>query len=95
MDRITNSDLEKYVDYLNRLTGNPVKTYTRTVIPGAVTSKANIGNYHISGAYGGVELHRINTEGGGVTVPLSTGYCTKRELYNAINSFISGVKVTS
>ena len=88
MDRITNKQLEMLVSYLNEVTESPATPYTR------VNDKlrANIGNYHISGAYGGVTLHRMMNEGGGVTTPLSCGYTTKRDLYNRLHTMIKGIE---
>jgi len=88
MDRITNKQLEMLVSYLNEVTESPATPYTR------VNDKlrGNIGNYHISGAYGGVELHRMMNEGGGVTAPLSCGYTTKRDLYNRLHAMIKGIE---
>jgi hypothetical protein len=49
-----------------------------------------VGNYHLSHAYGGVCLHRMDNESGGVTIPLDYGYMSRRELYNAMRAFIEG-----
>jgi hypothetical protein len=88
MNRITDKDLQGTVDYLNRLTDSPDTPYTR------IDDKlqANIGNYHLSHAYGGVKLHRMVNEGGGVREPISTGYITKRDLYNQMHAFIRGLE---
>jgi hypothetical protein len=88
MNRITDKDLQGTVDYLNRLTDSPDTPYTR------IDDKlhANIGNYHLSHAYGGVKLHRMVNEGGGVREPISTGYTTKRDLYNQMHAFIRGLE---
>lgn len=86
--RITKQALEARIKYLNELTGNPVDTHTKTDA-GYI---ANIGNYHSSWAYGGCQLHRTVNEGGGVTCPLSTGYTSKRELFECINSFIAALE---
>jgi len=90
MNRITDKDLEGTVSYLNRLTNSPLTPYTR--IGDKLT--ANIDNYHLSYAYGGVKLHRMVNEGGGVREPISTGYTTKRDLYNQIHAFIRGIEVS-
>lgn len=89
MNRITEKDLQATVDYLNRLTGSPNTPYTR------IDDKlhANIGNYHLSHAYGGVKLHRMVNEGGGVREPISTGYTNKRDLYNQMHAFIRGLEL--
>lgn len=83
MNRITGKHLQAIVDRLNRITGSPSAPY--------VDGKAQIGNYHISHAYGGVCLHRMYNDGGGVSSPLSTGYITKRELANLLYAFIAGI----
>ena len=88
MNRITEKDLEGTVEYLNRLTDSPSTPYTRT----GDKLQANIGNYHLSHAYGGVKLHRMVNEGGGVREPISTGYTTKRDLYNQMHAFIRGLE---
>ena len=88
MERITEKQLESLVAYLNELTGSPAEPYSH--IDGQY--KANPGNYHISGAYGGVCLHRMSTTGGGVTTPLSCGHGPKRELFNALHAYIRGIE---
>lgn len=87
--RITNKQLEFLVDRINQLTNSPMAPWTRQKDG---TLKANIGNYHISGAYGGVCLHRMMNESGGVTTPLSYGHVPKRELYNQLRAFIAGLE---
>lgn len=90
--RITQKDLEAVVKRINLITDSPLETYTRKKLDdGRFTSKANIGNYHLSYAYGGVCLHRIDNESGGVSVPINSGYVSKRELYNLMQVFISGL----
>ena len=83
MNRITESQLQSVVDRLNRITGSPMAPY--------VNGKAQIGNYHLSHAYGGVCLHRMHNESGGVSSPLSIGHVTKRELYGLMQAYISGL----
>jgi hypothetical protein len=90
MERITEKMLESLVLRLNSITGSPETSYTK------IGDKfiANIGNYHISGAYGGVQLQRMVGESGGVQTPLGGGYCSKRELYEKIHAYISGIEST-
>ena len=88
MNRITNKDLERRVKYLNQLTNNPTERFT---VDKDKKLTSNVGHYYIAGAYGGVELHQIVNKGGGVNDVLRTGYTTKRDLYNNINSFITGL----
>lgn len=89
MDRITVKQLRGLCNTLNRITGNPAEPYGKTADG---KFRANIGSYFIDGAYGGWELQRICSEGGGVDTPLSTGHCSARELYNAIHAYIRGLE---
>ena len=84
-DRILKSDLEYLVSRLNAATGRPQQPYENGV--------ANIGNYHLSWAYGGVKLHEMVTDGGGIRNVLGIGYETKRKCYEAIQHFLRGVEV--
>ena len=90
MERITKDDLERRVAYLNRITGSPAESYTRD---DDGKYRANIGNYHLCGDYGGWQLHRMQTDGGGITDVLGGGYQSKRELYNRLNAFIQGIEL--
>lgn len=85
-DRITEKMLESLCAEINRVTKSPEATYTKKdgkFVP-------NIGNYHISHAYGGVELIRMSTEGGGVRTVSPNGHASKRELYNFMQAFLAG-----
>ena len=86
MRRITQKDLEMLVARINELTGNPEKPWNGNCV-------ANIGNYHLSYAYGGVKLHQMVSDGGGVRDVLSTGYTTKRDLFNHLHTFLSGLNL--
>ncbi len=88
MTRITNGILERLVELLNRETGNPETPWMRE----DGRNVANIGNYHLSGAYGGVCLHQMANDGGGAHDVFSCGHVTKRELYNRIHSFRAGFR---
>ena len=85
MDRITEKHLQGLCNRLNAVTGSPDAPYVNGV--------AQIGNYHISHAYGGVCLHRMYNTSGGVSDPLYCGHCSKRELYNRIYAFIQGMEL--
>jgi hypothetical protein len=89
MNRITEKQLQSVVDRLNRITGSPLEPYAK------VDDKyvAQIGCYHLSHAYGGVCLHRMHNESGGVSSPLSTGHITKRELLGLIHAYINGIEL--
>jgi hypothetical protein len=87
--------LERKVDYLNQITDSPPAPYTKVVDDSKMIKtryQANPGNYHLSGAYGGWCLQRMHNEGGGVSTPLHTGYCPKRELFNAISAYVTGIE---
>lgn len=87
-ERITQKNLQAVIDRINRITDSPETPYTKTpegkFIP-------NLGNYHLSMAYGGYNLHRIDNDSGGVTCPLGTGHVTKKELYKLMHAFINGL----
>lgn len=87
--RITDKDLEAVVARINRITNSPLAPYSKGENG---HNKANIGNYHLSYAYGGVSLHRMNNEAGGVTTPINSGHVTKRELYNLMQAYINGLE---
>lgn len=91
MDRITDKHLTALCERLNKLTGSPLVPYamdeerTRHV--------AQVGNFHISHAYGGVCLHRMSNTSGGVSCPLNAGHGPKRELYEQMRAMIAGVEL--
>lgn len=87
--KITQKDLEAVVRRINLITESPLESYVKD---SNGKFKAQIGNYHVSGAYGGVSLHRMHNESGGVTTPLNCGYVTKKELYNLMQAFINGLQ---
>ena len=93
MQRITDKQLDSLCEYLNKLTDSPLEYSTREPQPdGSTKFKANIGHYHISHAYGGVCLHRVVNEGGGINTPIISYHAPKRELYNAMQAFIRGLE---
>ena len=85
--RITRSFLEAKARTINIMRGAPVEPY-RTVDGKAV---ANKGNYHISGSYGGYCLHRMVTEGGGVSDVFSCGHTPARELAGLMSAYTAGL----
>lgn len=88
-NRVTEKELKSLVDTLNKITNQPAEQYSQ--IEGSY--KANVGNYHLSFAYGGVTLHQMVNDGGGVTTPLGGGYFTKRELAGKLRAFIAGISL--
>lgn len=87
--QVTKAQLEAVVERINRITGSPLTSYTKDA---SGKYRANIGNYHLSWAYGGVSLHKMCTEGGGVSDVLSMGHQSKRECLNQMFSFIRGLE---
>jgi len=81
-------DLNILCDVINEMTGSPKATYTRT--EGRYI--ANIGNFHLSQANGGVCLHRILNEGGGVSCPIINCHVPKKDLFNQMQAFIAGMR---
>ena len=98
MERIKESQLQYLVDRLNEVTGSPKKPWTNVAdLANGRTDResgfvANVGNYHLSYAYGGVCLHRMMNDGGGVTTPLVYGHVPKRELYNQLHAYLLGLE---
>ena len=90
MERIIQKDLEYLVGRINEITGSPSKPYTKT----ETGFLANIGNYHLDYAYGGVKLSRMVNPGGGITNISDMGFGTKRELYNWMRAFLAGLTYT-
>lgn len=87
MNRISQSNLQAVVDRINRLTNSPMTPYTKLENGKHV---ANIGNYHLDGAYGGYGLVRMHNDGGGVQSIIG-GHMPKRDLYDRMQSFIAGI----
>lgn len=90
MQRITEKQLESLVEYINKLTNSPQESSSR--VDGKYC--ANVGNFHLYYAYGGVNLHRMSNTSGGVGTPVGMGTRTKRELYNDMQEFIRGLEFT-
>lgn len=88
MNRITEKQLNNAVLVLNQLTKSPIATYVKDK---KGKYKSQIGNFHLSYAYGGVSLHRICNDGGGIDDVFRCGHVPKRELWNRIQSMIVGL----
>lgn len=88
MTRITNAQLEALVARLNRITGSPETPWTR--VDGR--NVANIGNFHLSFAYGGVCVHRMCNAAGGAATPIVGHHVPKRELFELLHAFIKSVE---
>lgn len=90
--RYTKRDLDGAVRGLNLLVGftpeeadAPLWIHTR-----GEDSRAMVGRYYVSGAYGGWKLVQIINEGGGER-SITSGYGTKREVYHRINAYHEGM----
>jgi hypothetical protein len=84
-NRITDSMIQARIDQLNKLTDSPMTPYT--------DGKANIGNFHLSSAYGGVCVHRMVNEAGGCSSPIVSYHTTKRDLFDRLCAFIDGYQL--
>ena len=93
MDRITQKDLEYLTKRINEATNSPLTPYTRNGKEGKRESgfTANIDNYHLDYAYGGVKLVRMVNESGGITEISRDGFGTKRQLCSWMQAFLSGL----
>lgn len=81
--RITQTDLENVANRINDITGNSKEGWVKG-------KGSTIGNYHISYAYGGADLHQFSNKGGGVRSIFSS-HMPKRELYDRMQAYISGL----
>ncbi len=86
--RITDKQLQAMIDRLNRITNNPAEPWTRGEDG---HNRANIGNYHLSFAYGGIDMHRMVNEGGGCE-SLNGGHGTRRELEGFLRGMLRGIE---
>lgn len=76
--RITMKDLEKTLKKINEAKGFNNPKYSE------------VGSYSLDGAYGGWKLVKfVNNKGGEENITHS--YCSKRELYNMMQSFLNGI----
>jgi len=78
MRRITERDLQQQIDRLNQCAGTPQEPY--------IDGVAQVGNYHLSFAYGGVALHQMHPSGGVIDV-FRRGHMPKRELHNLMFNY--------
>jgi len=87
MQTVTKKDLKSQVDRLNREMNLPLVPYIRE----GDKFIAQIGNFHLSGAYGGYSLHKMVTDGGGVSDVFGCGHVPKRDLSARISAMIVGI----
>jgi hypothetical protein len=90
MNRITKKLLVSRIDTINSILGMPETPYSGS----SQGFTANIGNFHLSQAYGGYCVHRMCNENGGVSTPLWAGHIPARDAYERISAFIAGLTFT-
>ena len=81
-ERITRKHLDRMVSRINDLAGSPTEPY--------IDGKAQIGNHHLSGAYGGWCLHRMCNESGGIRTPIISYHTNTRHLYELMCAYADG-----
>lgn len=89
--RYTKADLDGAVRGLNLMAGFSAEEadaplYTRD----GANHRAMVGRYTLQGAYGGWQVQQIINEGGGVRA-ITSGYLSKREVYNLIHAYREGM----
>lgn len=85
--RITRAHLDAKAATINSMTKSPAEP--SCMVEGKYC--ANVGNYHISGAYGGYSLHRMSNESGGVSDVFSCGHIPARELAGLMSAYTAGL----
>ena len=78
--RITQKDLEALVKRINKIHGFDNPEYSE------------VGSYDLSYAYGGVSLHKYESEHGAVSEVFRCGHTTKKDLYFRMNAYITGLE---
>lgn len=88
--RITLAYLTAVIERINKATSSPLTPYTEDA-EGRL--RGNIGNFHLSRAYGGYCLHRMATDGGGVSDVFYCGHTSARDLYNRMHALLAGLRI--
>jgi hypothetical protein len=88
-NRITRKTLDAIVARINTMTNSPLEAYTKDADG---KYHAAIGNFHISGSYGGYALHRMVTDGGGVTDVFNVGHQSARNMADRMYAFVRGLE---
>ena len=89
MNRASIKTLETLCIWINQAMGTPETPWIKTAEGKMV---AQIGNFHLSGAYGGICVHQMNNEGGGVTTPIWGGHIPKREAEALMRAYLRGIE---
>lgn len=91
MNRITKKQLEARIETINSILGVPSTPYT---MQEDGTRSANIGNFHLSQAYGGYCAAVLVNDEGGCSSPVWHGHISAREAYERLSAFIAGLTFT-
>jgi hypothetical protein len=86
--RITVSQLEAAASLLNQITGNPSTPYRKE----GERHVSNVGNFHISRAYGGFALHQMGNADGGIRDVLHSGHVPARQLLDLMHAYRYGME---
>ena len=78
--RIKESDLKALVSRINKAFNIENKNYS------------TIGAFDLDYAYGGVQLVQYVNEFGGVNDVFRCGHITKKDLYNRMDAFLTGIE---
>jgi hypothetical protein len=89
MQRITYKHLQAAAERLNEATGSPLQGWGKDEHG---NNRANVGNFHISCAYGGYALHRMHNESGGVQ-SFGGGHSPARDVYERIHAMLDGIRL--
>ena len=90
MHRLTKAALQHRIDTLNELTGQPMEPWNPVRREDGGLA-ANVGNYHLDWAYGGVAVDQMHNVGGAVVDIIQRG--TKRETYDRLGALIQGIRI--
>lgn len=92
MNRITTKQLEAMTQAINKTLNAPTVSHHRgdqnQMVP-------NPGHYQISQACGGVNLVRIESEGGSESDVFGHGHVPKRQLYNELRAMLAGIRAAN
>ena len=78
MERITEKHLKNMLQRINEKAGFPSPNYSE------------VGSYTLDYAYGGVKLEKFDNDKGGVS-SITSGFCPKRETYDLMRAYLSGM----
>jgi hypothetical protein len=88
MQRVSEQDLQRQCDLLNKHFGFASEPYTKDP---AGNYKPNPGVFHLAGAYGGWKLEAMGENGTGTRDVLGAGYLPKRALLELMHAFRYGI----